>query len=92
MKITGETELERVLMINEEKMLETLAWLAPEIGLLQQPHPQRSILGSVTVEQAARIARVPLSEMLYVLNLAAGESEERLSEELLSGADANARM
>lgn len=38
--------------------------------------------GRVSVEQAARIARIPLTEMLYVLNLAIGEAEEKLSAEL----------
>lgn len=82
MKITGETELESVLQIDEEKMLETLTWLAPDLGRLQCPTPRRSTLGSVTVQQAARIARIPLIEMLYVLNLAAGEDEQELSAEL----------
>ena len=85
MKITSGMEIESVLRIDEEKMLETLAWLAPELGRLQQPHPRRSTLGCVTVEQAARIARIPLPEMLYVLNLAAGEDEEELSTELRTG-------
>jgi hypothetical protein len=85
MKITGDMEIEAVLQINERKMLETLAWLSPELGRLQQPHPRRSTLGCVTVEQAARIVRIPLPEMLYVLNLAAGENEEELSTELRSG-------
>ena len=77
-------EIESVLQISEKKMLGTLAWLAPELGRLQQPNPRRSTLGSVTVEQAARIARIPLAEMLYVLNLAAGENEDSLSVELRS--------
>lgn len=34
------------------------------------------------LEQAAQVARVPLTEMLYVLNLTLGEDEERLSQEL----------
>lgn len=86
MKITADMEIERVLQTNEKKMLGTLAWLAPDLGRLQQPNPRRSTLGSVTVEQAARIARIPLAEMLYVLNLAAGEDNEELSAELRSSA------
>lgn len=73
-----------VLEIDEEKMLKTFAWLAPELGRLQYPNPQRAIIGCVSVEQAARITRIPIAEMLYVLNLAAGEKEEDLSEELCS--------
>lgn len=84
MRITADMEIESVLQFNEKRILETLAWLAPELGRLQYPYPRRSTLGSVTVEQAARIARVPLAEMLYVLNLAAGEDNEELSAELRS--------
>ena len=82
MKITSNMKIETVLAIDEEKMLRTLSWLAPGLGRLQYPSPLRAVLGSVSVQQAARIAQVPLTEMLYVLNLAAGESEEHLSEEL----------
>lgn len=84
MKISGSMEIDAVLAIDEERMLKTLAWLAPELGRLQYPNPLRAIVGSVTVEQAARIARIPLSEMLYVLNLAAGETEEDMAEKLCS--------
>ena len=86
MKVTGDMELQKVWAIDEEKILNTLAWLAPELGRLQYPNPLRVTLGCVTVRQAARITRIPLSEMLYVLNLAAGETEEDLSEELRSNA------
>ena len=82
MRITGETNVSDLLKINEEAMLRTLAWLAPDIGRLQSPAPLRTIIGSVSVEQAARIARIPLAEALYVLNLAAGEEEGTLAEEL----------
>lgn len=82
MKITSDMTINAVLEINEEKMLHTLAWLVPDLGRLQLPNPRRSVIGSVSVEQAARIARIPLDEVLYVLNLAAGETEENLSKEL----------
>ena len=85
MKVTSEMEIKTVLEINEGKMLKTLAWLAPELGLLQSPNPLRSVVGCVSVQQVARIARIPLSEILYVLNLAAGETDEDLSFELGSG-------
>jgi len=85
MRITPETNIDDLLEINEEKMLTTLAWLAPDLGRLQSPAPLRAIIGRVSVEQAARIARIPLAEMLYVLNLAAGEKEDDLSEELRKG-------
>ena len=82
MRITGETNVSDLLKINEETMLRTLAWLTPDIGRLQSPAPLRTIIGRVSVEQAARIARIPLAEALYVLNLAAGEEEDTLAEEL----------
>lgn len=84
MKVTGDMEISAVLAIDEDKMLRTLEWLAPELGRLQSPNPLRATIGSVSVEQAARIAQIPLSEMLYALNLAAGEAEETLSSELAS--------
>jgi len=84
MEVTSDMTIKAVLEIDEEKMPKTLAWLAPELGRLQYPNPRRAVVGRVSVEQAARIARIPLIEMLYVLNLAAGETEEDLSEELCS--------
>ena len=85
MKVTREMSINDVLMIDEEKMLKTLTWLVPELERLQTPHPKRAIVGAVTIEQAARIAHIPLVEMLYALNLAAGESEEDLAKELKAG-------
>ena len=82
MKITREMKIKEVLAIDEEKMLTTLAWLTPEFERLQSPKLRRAMGGRVSVEQAARIARIPLTEMLYVLNLAVGEPEVKLSEEL----------
>ncbi|MDI1242520.1 MAG: hypothetical protein PSX80_11415 [bacterium] len=82
MKITRTMTINEVLKVDEEKMLKTLTWLVPALERLQQPHPRRAIVGAVTIEQAARIARIPLNEFLYALNLAAGESEEILAKEL----------
>lgn len=82
MKITRDMKIKEVLAINEEKMLTTLFWLAPEFERLRYKKLRRAMSGRVSVEQAARIARVPVTEMLYVLNLAAGECEENLSKEL----------
>jgi len=88
MKITGDSKIKEVLAINEEKMVTTLMWLAPEFERLQYPKLRRAMAGRVSVSQAARIARIPLTEILYVLNLAAGENEAELSEELsLCGPD-----
>lgn len=82
MKITLDMKIKEVLAINEEKMLNTLFWLAPEFERLRYKKLRRVMSGRVSVEQAARIARIPLTEMLYVLNLAAGAPEAELSEEL----------
>lgn len=84
MRITSEMDLNAVLEIDEDRMLRTLTWIAPELGKLQSPRPLRSVIGTVTVEQIARLARVSLDDMLYALNLAAGEIEETVSDELRS--------
>ena len=85
MKVTREMSINDVLKIDEEKMLKTLTWLVPELSRLQSPRPKRAIVGAVTIEQAARIAHIPLVDMLCALNLAAGESEEDLAKELKAG-------
>lgn len=85
MKITRDMKIKEVLAFDEEKMLSTLMWLAPEFERLRYKKLRRAMSGRVSVEQAARIARIPLTEMLYILNLAAGESEEKLSKELSAG-------
>ena len=82
MKITGDMKIKEVLAFDEEKMLNTFYWLAPEFERLRYKKLRRVMSGRVSVAQAARIARIPLTEMLYVLNLAAGEPEEKLAEEL----------
>ena len=88
MKITGNTRIKEVLAFDEAKMIKTLIWLAPEFERLQYPKLRRAMAGRVSVSQAARIARIPLTEILYVLNLAVGENESELSAELrLHGRD-----
>lgn len=82
MKITRDMKIKEVLAFDEEKMLSTLMWLAPEFERLRYKKLRRAMSGRVSVEQAARIARIPLTEMLYVLNLAVGEREENLAAEL----------
>ena len=82
MRIRGDIKIKEVLAIDEEKMITALMWLAPEFERLQYPKLRRAMAGRVSVSQAARIARVPLTEMLYVLNLAIGENDAELSKEL----------
>jgi len=65
-----------------EHLLSALIWLAPEFERLRFPKLRRAMSGRVTVAQAARIARIPLTEALYVLNLAAGVDSEELAEAL----------
>jgi hypothetical protein len=82
MKINREMKIKEVLAFGEEKIVETLGWMAPEFERLRHPKLRRAMSGRVTVEQAAKIARIPLTEMLYILNLAVGEDEAELSSEL----------
>lgn len=82
MKVTREMKIKDVLAFGEEKMIAALTWLAPEFERLRHAKLRRAMSGRVSVGQAARVARIPLTEMLYILNLAAGEDEERLSTEL----------
>lgn len=82
MKVRRDMKIKEVLAMNEEKVLNTLAMLSPDFERLRYPRLRRAMSGRVSVEQAARIARVPLTEILYVLNLALGEDEAELSAEL----------
>ncbi|MGE3385025.1 MAG: DUF2249 domain-containing protein [Pyrinomonadaceae bacterium] len=82
MKILGTTKLKEVLAHDEEKMIRTLMWLAPEFERLQYPKLRRAMAGRVSVSQAAKIARIPLTEILFALNLAIGADEAELSVEL----------
>lgn len=82
MKVTREMKIKEVLAMNEEKVLDTLMMLSTDFERLRHPKLRRAMSGRITVEQAAKVARVPLTEMLYVLNLALGEDEAGLSQEL----------
>lgn len=81
MRVTARTKVKEALEFNE-KMLEAFTWLAPEFERLRNETLRRAMSGRVTISQAARIARIPLTEALYVLNLSAGENSEELEEEL----------
>ena len=86
MKVTAEMKVKEALEVNE-KMLEAFTWLAPEFERLRNDKLRRAMSGRITVSQAAKIARVPLTEALYLLNLASGVDEETLCEELRNFAD-----
>lgn len=81
MIVTPDMTVKEALKINEH-MLEAFVWLAPEFERLRNPALRKLMAGRVNVEQAARIAGIPLTEALYVLNLAAGEEEGVLMREL----------
>lgn len=81
MKVKPEMKVKEVLEINE-KMLDAFMWLAPEFERLQHAKLRRAMSGRVSVSQAARIARIPLTEALYLLNITAGEDEEKIAAEL----------
>lgn len=82
MKVRRDMKIKEVLAMNEEKVLNTLMMLSPDFERLRYPKLRRAMSGRITIEQAAKVARVPLTEILYVLNLALGEEEAELSAEL----------
>jgi len=81
MKVSENMKIKEVLALGEH-MLDAFMWLAPEFERLQYPKLRRAMGGRVTVAQAARVARIPLTEALYVLNLAAGSDANDLAETL----------
>ena len=81
MRVTANMKVKEVLEIGEQ-MLNAFVWLAPEFERLQYPKLRRAMGGRVSVAQAARIARIPLTEALYVLNLAAGGNTDSIADEL----------
>lgn len=81
MRVNSEMKVKEVLKINEH-MMDAFVWLAPEFDRLLNPVMRKALAARVSVEQAARMAHTPLSEALYLLNLAAGEDEQRLTAEL----------
>lgn len=85
MKIKRDTKIRDVLAYDEEKMISRLTLFSPAFERLRQPVLRRAMGGRVTVEQAAKVGRVPLNELLYVLNLAVGEDEAEVSAELFAG-------
>ena len=77
MKVTASMKVKDVLEINE-RMLDAFTWLAPQFERLRNPGLRKVMANRVTVEQAARIAKVPLTESLYVLNIVAGVEAQEL--------------
>lgn len=81
MRVTSDMKVKSVLAIGEQ-MTDAFVWLAPQFERLRNATLRKAMANRVTVEQAARIAAVPLAEALYVLNLAAGEDPDALTREL----------
>jgi len=81
MRVSETMKIKEVLALGEH-MLDAFMWLAPEFERLQYPKLRRAMGGRVTVAQAARVARIPLTEALYVLNLAAGSDSNELADTL----------
>lgn len=82
MRVNSDMKVNEALKINE-RMVDAFAWLAPEFERLRNPVMRKAMAGRVSIGQAARIAHVPLTEVLYLLNLTAGEDERKLTAELL---------
>lgn len=81
MKVIANMKIKEVLELGDH-LLSAFVWLAPEFERLNHPKLRRAMGGRVSVAQAARIARIPLTEALYVLNLAAGVDSAELADEL----------
>jgi len=82
MKVTRDMTIKEVLAFDEEKMLDTLEMISGNFARLRYKTLRKAMEKRVTVEQAAKIGRVPLSEVLFVLNLALGVSETEIAEDL----------
>jgi hypothetical protein len=81
MRITATMKVKEVLGL-KPALIDAFAWLAPEFERFRVPALRRVVAERITVEQAAWTAKVPLGEMLYVLNLAAGVGSAHLQREL----------
>lgn len=81
MRVTAGMKVKDALAAGEG-MVDAFVWLAPQFERLRNATLRKAMANRVTVEQAARIAEVPLAEALYVLNLAAGEDPDRLTSEI----------
>jgi hypothetical protein len=81
MRVTPEMKIGDVLNINEH-MIDAFTWISDSFARLRNPPRGREMSDPVSVAQAARVGKVPLNEVLYVLNLTAGEDEKRLICEL----------
>jgi hypothetical protein len=81
MRVHGNMKIEEVLKIND-RMVDAFVWLSPDFKRLRNPLMRRTMGERVTVEQAARSGGVPLTEALYLLNIAAGENLDTLMAEL----------
>ncbi|HKC63584.1 MAG TPA: DUF1858 domain-containing protein, partial [Pyrinomonadaceae bacterium] len=65
MKVTADMKIKDVLKINE-RMIEAFSWLAPQFERLRRPKLRSLMAGRISVKQAARIADIPLAEVLLI--------------------------
>lgn len=82
MKVTRDMKIKDVLALDGEKMLNTLEMISGNFARLRHKALRKAMEKRVSVEQAAKIGRVPLSEVLFVLNLALGVTETEIAREL----------
>jgi hypothetical protein len=81
MKVTAETKVRDALAISDT-MIDAFELLSPDFRRLRNRALRAAMGRRTTIAQAARVAKIPLSEALFVLNLEAGEDVEQLSSEL----------
>ena len=81
MQVTGTMKIKEVVKLGPT-MIDAFTWLAPEFERLRSPVLRKAMANRFTVEQAARVAKLPLTEVLYVLNLAAGADAAVLQAEM----------
>lgn len=81
MRVPPDMKIRKVLEINDA-ILNTVVGLTPEFERLRNPILRKAMSNRITVEQAARIAGLPLAKVLFILNLAAGEDPSTIAEEL----------
>jgi len=81
MIVPPDMKIAEVLEINEH-MIDALSFVSDSFEELRDPTLRGRLSNNLTVAQAACRSKVPLIDVLYTLNLTAGEDEKRLRCEL----------
>lgn len=63
MKITRGSKIKEVLAFDEEKMIATLMWLAPEFERLRYPNLRRAMAGRISVSASQNKSFDPLHKL-----------------------------